>query len=371
VNGVIRILLLLLSMLTTRRPGYRDASWRLADGPYRETVPSALLTSPRAAGSGGTGPTDGGPGGGRSGTGTRGGSAIPVTSTWPDAPGGPASGGGGDGYRRPLRRRVPRRVKWALVLLAVGLIFRKAVAWAVLLGLSAALQLVGLNVHLPHIRFGWPWQAISAGTTTNTNLGPSVLQKIEGISRPALGRANFNFIFTHKVSKSIGPWPCWYASTFDAVGHASATVDLNPGTTWWAPGLGHYQLNVVSRPHGGNPGRVAVTMVLPAPQLPQSAHDVSIDNLPSKPIATQHSWTYPGFGCGTLLRPQFAESVLYSQAQSIAFYKSTHAPAVTGPLIRTAEAEATQTVRNNFVQPTLNSLGYMLERFSIRWVAGP
>jgi hypothetical protein len=266
---------------------------------------------------------------------------------------------------------VPRRVTWALALLAVGLVFRKAVAWAALVALSAGLQFAGLNVHLPSISLAWPWQTISAGTTTNTDLGPSVLQKIEGISRPALGRANFNFIFTHKVSKSIGPWPCWYASTFDAVGHASATVDLNPGAAWWAPGLGHYRLTVLSRPHGGKPGRVAVAMVLPAPQLPQSAHDVSIDNLPSRPVATQHSWTYPGFGCGTLLRPQFAESVLYSQAQSIAFYKSTHAPAVTRPLISTAEAEATQTVRDNFVQPTLNSLGYMLGKFAIRWVPAP
>jgi hypothetical protein len=358
VNGVIRVLLFLLSMLTTRRPGYRDAAWRLADGPYRGALPTALVTSPDGSGSGGTASASSGSA-----------SSGRAASTWPDAFPDQASGSGGDGYRPRRRRRVPRRVKWALALLAVGLVFRKAVAWAALVALSAVLQFVGLNVHLPSIRFGWPWQTISAGTTTNTNLGPSVLQKIEGIAKPALGRANFNFIFTHKVSKSIGPWPCWYASTFDAVGHASATVDLNPGTAWWAPGLGHYQLRVLSRPHGGNPGRVTVTMVLPVPQLPQSAHDVSIDNLPSRPIATQHSWTYPGFGCGTLLRPQFAESVLYSQAQSIAFYKSTHAPAVTRPLISTAEAEATQTVRDNFVQPTLNSLGYMLDKFSIRWVS--
>lgn len=351
-SGVIRILLFLLSMLTTRRPERRDAVWRLADGPDRRAVPTALLTNPGPAGPSASD------------------TAGPPSGTWPDTFGDPAGGSGGGGYRRP-RRRVPRRVKWALAVLAVGLIFRKAAAWAALTALSAVLQFAGLNVHLPHIRFGWPWQAISAGTTTTTNLGPSVLQKIEGISRPALGRANFNFIFTRKVSKSIGPWPCWYASTFDAVGHASATVDLNPGTAWWAPGLGHYQLKVLSRPHGGSPGRVAVTMVLPSPQLPQSAHDVSIDNLPSKPISTQHSWTYPGFGCGTLLRPQFAESVLYSQAQSIAFYKATHAPAVTRPLISTAEAEATQTVRDNFVQPTLNSLGYTLESFAITWVPGP
>ena len=110
-------------------------------------------------------------------------------------------------------------------------------------------------------------------------------------------------------------------------------------------------------------------MMLPAPQLPQSAHDVTIDNLPSKPVATQHSWTYPGFGRGVLVRPQFAQSVLYGQAQQIAFYKATRAPAVTRPLIQSAETEATQTIRDNFIQPTLNALGYTLTKFSIRWVS--
>jgi len=270
----------------------------------------------------------------------------------------------------PHRRRIPRWVKWTAVLVVAGLIFRRAVAWLVLLALSSALHLIGVNAHLPKIKFAWPWQTISAGTTTNTNLGPWVLQKIEGISKPALGQANFNFYFTHKVSKNIGPWPCWFASTFYAVGHASATVNLNPGPAWWAPSTGHYRLRVLSRPAGGRPGHVAVTMILPRPQLPQSAHDVTIDNLPSKPIDTQHSWTYPGFGCGVMLKPQFAQSVLYAQAQTIAFYKATHSPQVTGPLIRTAEGQAAQTIRNNFIQPTVNAFGYELDGLTLRWTAG-
>jgi hypothetical protein len=241
----------------------------------------------------------------------------------------------------------------------------------VLIALSAALHLVGVNIHLPKIRFGWPWQAITAGTTANTDLGPWVLQKIEGISRPALGQANFSFIFTHKVSKSIGPWPCWYASTFYAVGHASATVDLNPGPGWWTRASGHYRLQVLSQPQDGKPGHVTVTMVLPPPQLPQSVHDISIDNIPSRPISTQHSWTYPGFGCGALVRPQFAESILYSEAQDIAFYKSRNSPQITRSLVRTAETEAAQTIRDNFIQPTVNSLGYTLNRFTLRWAASP
>ncbi len=286
----------------------------------------------------------------------------------PDAPQHPAGPGHGPGRRR--RRISPRTIR-ITALVAAGLIFRRAIASVTLMALAAALQLAGLNVHLPSIRFAWPWQTISAGTTANTDLGPWVLQKIEGISKPALGQASFTFFFTHKVSKSIGPWPCWYASTFYAVGHASATVDLNPGPAWWAPGSGHYRLQILGRPQPGQPGHVTVMMVLPRPELPQSVHDITIDNIPSKPIDTQHSWTYPGFGCGVVLRPQFPQSVLYSEAQQIAFYKSQHLPQVTRPLISTAETQAAQTIRDNFIQPTLNALGYRLDRFVIRWSSAP
>ena len=142
---------------------------------------------------------------------------------------------------------------WAAVLVVAGLVFRKVIGWAVLVALSAALHLFGISVRLPHIRLAWPWQTISAGTTTDTYIGPWVLQRIEGISRPALGTENFNFTFTHKVSKNIGIWPCWYSSAFAAVGHASATVNLNPGQAWWTRASGHYRLQVLSRPATGVP----------------------------------------------------------------------------------------------------------------------
>jgi hypothetical protein len=271
--------------------------------------------------------------------------------------------------RRDRRLRIPRKLKWAAILILVGLIFRKAIAWAVLAALSAALHLVGLNVHLPHVKFGWPWQSVTAGTTTDTNIGPWVLQKIQGISRPALGTENFNFTFTHKVSKSIGIWPCWYSATFATVGHASATVNLNPGPTWWTPASGHYRLQVLSRPAGGSPGRVSVALVLPQPQLPQSVHDVTVDNTLSHPIDVQHSWTYPGLGCGALIKPQFSVSTLYGKAQSLAFAQVEHNPQVTRPLIRAAETQAAQIIRNNFIQPTVNALGYTLDGFAIRWSA--
>ncbi len=219
------------------------------------------------------------------------------------------------------RRRIPLKLKWAAALILAGLIFRKAIAWAVLAALSAALHLVGLNVRLPHISFGWPWQSVTAGTTTDVSVD------------------------------------------------ASATVDLNPGPAWWAPGTGHYQLQVLSRPATGTPGRVSVAIVLPSPRLPQTVHDVTVDNTMSHPIDTQHSWTYPGLGCGALIRPQFSVSVLYAQAQNLAFAQARNNPRITGPLIKAAEAQAALIIRNNFVQPTVNALGYTLAGFAIHWSA--
>lgn len=283
---------------------------------------------------------------------------------------------GGRPYRRwrwrgRRRRRVPRWLTWGAVAVVVGLIFRKVIAWLVIAALSGLLHLVGISVHLPHIKFAWPWQSISAGSSTDVAVGPWVLQSIEGISKPALGTENFSFTFTHKVSKSIGFWPCWYSSTFAASGRASATVDLNPGSGWWAPATGHYVLQVLSKPVPGAAGTVGVTLVLPQPQLPQSVHDITVDDTFSHPIDTQHSWTYPGLGCGALIKPQFAESVLYAQAQNLAFRQATHNPQVTRPLINAAKAEAAQIIRYNFIQPTVNALGYTLTRFSIRWSGAP
>jgi hypothetical protein len=368
VNLVVRLFLLLASMLTVRTPRPPAAAWHRADDPYAGTDPAAPAQADTELLTGG----DQWPGQDEP--------PRPPRPPWPPQPPQPPRRDirtvpgrlvPERGRPAPRRRRIPARVKWLAAAVVLGLIFRKAIAALVLMGLSAALHLVGVNVHLPHIKLAWPWQTISAGATTNTDIGPWVLQRIEGISKPALGRETFTFFFTHKVSKNIGPWPCWYASTFYAVGYASATVDLNPGPAWWTPSAGHYQLQVLSRPQAGQPGQVAVTMVLPPPQLPQSVHDVTIDNIPSKPISSQHSWTYPGFGCGVLLRPQFSQSVLYAQAQQIAFNKATHVPQVTRPLVASAESEAALTIRDNFIQPTVNAFGYTLDRFSLRWASSP
>jgi hypothetical protein len=355
VDRVIRLLLLLLGAVTAGGPRRQPTAWYRPDGPGADPDPAGpgVDAAPYQP------DPDGAPY-----------QPVAVPPWHPSVAGRPGPGrwpGGPGAPGGARRRRIPLGIKWAAAAVVLGLVFRKAVAAVVLMALSAAFHLVGVDVHLPSVKFAWPWQTISAGSTSNVSLGPSVLQKIEGISRPALGQASFSFLFTHKVSKSLGPWPCWYASTFYAVAHASATVDLNPGPAWWAPATGHYRLQVLRQPQPGKPGHVAVTMMLPRPQLPQSVHDVTVDNIPSKPVDTQHSWTYPGLGCGVILKPQFPQSVLYAEAQSIAFYRARHLPEVTGPLIRTAETEATQTIRDNFIQPTVNALGYTLDRLTVSW----
>lgn len=273
----------------------------------------------------------------------------------------------------PRRHWGPRRwVKWVTGAAVAALIFRRAAAWLAITALAAAGHLAGVSLHLPDVKFAWPWQtAASAPPATTTDIGPWVLQKIEGISRPALGQASYAFLFTHKVDKSVAFWPCWYAATFSATARASATVNLNPGPAWWAPGAGHYLLRILSAPAHGAPGHVSVAMTLPVPQLPTSAHQVAIDNLGSRPLNVSHSWTYPGVGCGVLMRPQFDTSVLFALAQRIAYWKALHAPAITGPLIRAAEAQAQTTIRDSFIQPAVNAFGYNLSQFTLNWATPP
>jgi hypothetical protein len=275
-----------------------------------------------------------------------------------------------DGRRRRWYSRVPRWVRWSVGTAIVILFFRRAVTLALITGASGALHLTGVNARLPHITFGWPWSPLTApAAASDVLVGPLVLSKIEGIDSPALGTTTFGFLFTRKVSKSMGFLPCWYSATFSAVGKASATVDLNPGAAWWAPATGHYVLTVLSKPAGGTPGRVSVTMTLPAPQLPQSVHDVSVDNTLSRQVSADHSWTYPGLACGAIIKPQFTQSVLYAQAQQEAFTQATTVKGITRPLIAAAEKQAGTIIDGNFITPTLGALGYQVASFTLRWAA--
>ena len=186
-----RFVLFVLGALTVNRPGQREAAWYRAGDLYGGKEPGALRTDSDEPADGVARPPQTRP--------------LPPLQARDTGSASPAALGGKAGRPGPRRRRISSWVKWAAALAAVGLIFRRAIASVVLMGLSAALHFVGINIHLPHIGFAWPWQTISAGTAANTDLGPWVLQKIEGISKPALGEANFSFFFTHKISKSIGP----------------------------------------------------------------------------------------------------------------------------------------------------------------------
>jgi hypothetical protein len=275
-----------------------------------------------------------------------------------------------DRRRRRWSSRVPRWVRWSAGTAIVILVFRRAVTWALITGASGALHLIGVNPHLPHVTFGWPWSSLTApAAASDVLVGPLVLQKIEGIDKPALGTTTFDFLFTHKVSHSIGFLPCWYSATFYAVAKASATVDLNPGAAWWNPAAGHYVLTVLSKPAGGTRGQVSVTMTLPQPQLPQTVHDVSVDNTLSRQVSSDHSCTYPGLACGAIINPQFTQSVLYAQAQQEAFTQATTVTNVTRPLTAAAEKQAGTIIDGNFITPTLGALGYTVASFTIRWAA--
>ena len=106
-----------------------------------------------------------------------------------------------------------------------------------------------------------------------------MLQKIEGIDKPALGTENFDFVFTRKVNKNIGFLPCWYSAS---------VLCGRPGVGHGRPEPGRRLVEAVDRPlpaAGAQQARrvafreqLAITMALPLPQLPQSVHDVSIDN---------------------------------------------------------------------------------------------
>jgi hypothetical protein len=67
-------------------------------------------------------------------------------------------------------------------------IFRRTIAFAALATLFNALDRVGFNVHLPSIKFVRPRTSIAAGTTTDTDGGPWVLQKMRGSPGPLWAR---------------------------------------------------------------------------------------------------------------------------------------------------------------------------------------
>jgi len=128
---MVRFLIFLLGMLTTNRAGNLTGSSFRAEDSYGRSEP----TSPYAP----DGTTDYDPWfiATESLLPPRAGGAFGAEPRHPDMP---RIGRG----RRP--RRIPLKVKWAAIIVLIGLIFRKVIAFAVLAALSAALHLVGINV---------------------------------------------------------------------------------------------------------------------------------------------------------------------------------------------------------------------------------
>ena len=67
-------------------------------------------------------------------------------------------------------------------------------------------------------------------------------------------------------------------------------------------------------------------MALPLPQLPQSVHDVTVDNTLSKPIY-RSQLDLPGLRLRRAAPAAVRAVGLYAQAQDLAFYQATSLPA--------------------------------------------
>ena len=137
-DRVIRLLLLLLGTVTAGGPRPPATGWYREGEPDIDQGPAPAYPGP-----------DGVPY-----------QPVPVPPWHPSAAGraGPGRWPGGPG--RPRRRRIPLGIKWAAAVVVAGLIFRKAIAAVVLMALSAAFHLVGVNVHLPSVKLAWPWQTV-------------------------------------------------------------------------------------------------------------------------------------------------------------------------------------------------------------------
>src|SRR5690348_16741461 len=111
---MVRLLVFLLGVLTTGRPGRQEPAWHGAGYAGSAAPAGAVDTDSFRPGDGAE----------------RQGATAPLPR-WPPQPGngaGPPGPGGPYGDPRPRRRRIPRRVTWSAVLLVIGLIFRRAIA---------------------------------------------------------------------------------------------------------------------------------------------------------------------------------------------------------------------------------------------------
>jgi hypothetical protein len=240
------------------------------------------------------------------------------------------------GYeRRSRRHRSPKLQLARYAVIAVALL--------------VAVQFLGSQVkwlHLPHISFSSP---VSPATTTITNVGPVILNHLEGIPNPAPAVANYSFNFQiRKTRRILWFWTVGFADTYYVSGEGYAQVLLNPSRTYWKQHPDAFDLTVVRKPvtaaNGSvKPGDITLAVTLPQPSLPRSVSGVRLDPA-SGPVSGAAHWVGCAFhescGASDLAQVYFTPEV----EQMVAYEKLACVAGRARDLAATARREAYSTI---------------------------
>jgi hypothetical protein len=149
--------------------------------------------------------------------------------------------------------------------------------------LTAVLGMVGVHFHV-----AFPWSHgvhVTQSITTYQDPGPMIVPAVENIH--SVGGAKQNIPITRVIQncKKVAFWcATTHTLTYKATGVAPASIQI-PGdapTFWDSPygtQLHHYWYRVVKKPSPGpngttNPGKIDLTLVLPAVHMPGSLTEV-------------------------------------------------------------------------------------------------
>jgi len=237
--------------------------------------------------------------------------------------------------------------------------------------LLVAVQFAGSQfrwLRLPHISFSSP---VGPAATTITNVGPVILNRLEGLADPAPAEANYSFSFQiQKTRKILWFWTVGFADTYYVSGEGYAQVLLNPGSAYWKQHPGAFDLTVVRRPvaeaNGSvRPGDITLAVMLPQPSLPRSVSGVRLDPV-SGPVSGAAHWIGCAFhqSCGAagLAHVYFTPQV----EQMIAYEKLTCVAGGDHGLAAAARQEAYSTIYG-WLGKFSGALHYHLS-FSISWI---
>lgn len=197
--------------------------------------------------------------------------------------------------------------------------------------LLLAVQFAGSQLkwlHLPHISFSSP---VGPAKTTITNVGPVILNHLEGIANPAPAVANYSFNFQiQKTRKVLWFWTVGFSDTYYVSGEGYAQVLLNPGSAYWKQHPDAFDLRVVRKPaHEANgsvrPGEITLALTLPQPNLPRGTGGVRLDPA-SGPVSGAAHWIGCAFhqSCGAAdmaevyFPPQVEQLIAYEKLSCVA-----------------------------------------------------